>query len=158
MNTETKTYAHQSLAACGFAVMSGQVAWTLRPDLWGSDRACGSSLQTGMTVAGTRAMVADLAGLGRVRVLTRSTDMLAKRIEWVTGFAVNSLAEEDAAPAPAGASFQQLAAQRRHDEHQAELRQLAQQEPPTHDCHHRREVLRARAELKQQGVKWRRAA
>lgn len=163
MNTETNNYASQALAACGFVVMDPRVAWLLRPDLWGSGAACGFSLQRGAAVAGTQAMVADLTGLGQVRVLTRSVDALAQRIQWVTGFAVTSLEAEDSAPSAPSAAVQQQAAQRRHADQQAmdkqaELKKLAAKELPAHDCHLRREILSARAQLTQQGTSWRRAA
>lgn len=90
MSTKSKTYIHQSLAACGFAVLSASVAWKLRPDLWASAQDCGMDFRSA-DVEGTQKVTAYLAGIGPVSVLTRSLDLLDSRIEWVTGCFVEAI-------------------------------------------------------------------
>lgn len=87
MSTKTQQYAHQSLAACGFAVMNSQVAWRLRPDLWASAQDCGMDFTSKLSIPDTQRLSVKLLGLDTpVVVLTRSLDQLEQRIEWVTGF------------------------------------------------------------------------
>lgn len=151
MSTKSTIYTQQALAATGFAVQNSIVAWRLRPDLWASDQECGVDFRR-VKVAGTLRMRATLAGLGPVIVLARSTDMLAKRIEWITGFPVSAIepAEDDEAAATAAVTAETTARQfaaQRAAEAVASLKALAAQEPPAHDCVRRRDILRARAEL-----------
>jgi len=92
MSTKTRLYIDQSLAACGFAVLSSQIAWKLRPDLWSSAQECGVSfaprLQDHLQVL---KVTAHLAGIGPVSVLTRSLALLDSRIEWITGCQVEAI-------------------------------------------------------------------
>jgi hypothetical protein len=97
MTTKTMQYAHQSLAACGFAVMRSTVAWQLRPDLWASAQECGTGFSPS-NVEGAERVIATLSGVGEALVLTRSMDRLAERIEWVTGHKVERLANEGDRP------------------------------------------------------------
>jgi hypothetical protein len=97
MTTKTQTYIHQSLAACGFAVLSSVVAWKLRPDLWGSAQECGISFAP-RPVEGVEKVTAHLVGIGPVPMLTRSLDMLAQRVEWVTGCQVEAIDDGGASP------------------------------------------------------------
>jgi hypothetical protein len=97
-------YTHQALAASGFAVIDSQVAMTMRPDIWNSGMVCAGEFAQKSTknslggISGVMRMTARLSGLDRpVRVLTRSTDRLAERIEWVTGFVVDKLEPEQVA-------------------------------------------------------------
>jgi hypothetical protein len=146
MTTKTKQYAHQCLAACGFAVMRSEVAWQLRPDLWGSAQECGVTFGR-VDIEGAQRMTATLAGIGETPVLTRSTDRLAERIEWVTGIKVEKIeAEQSAGPVmcaqPFGGEAQRMAVDKL-----ARMQALAAMEPPAHDCSLRREILRTREEL-----------
>lgn len=147
MTTKTKQYAHQALAASGFVVMSSVVAWRLRPDLWPSGQECAMDFKR-FDIEGTQRMTADLEGVGTVMVLTRSTDMLADRIHWVTGYQVRALkadnGEQIQQQAPAGASME---AKRIADEKRHALERLAAQEPPAHDCTLRKDILAARRQL-----------
>ncbi|MFZ2855791.1 MAG: hypothetical protein WAZ34_16960 [Rhodocyclaceae bacterium] len=146
MTTKTTLYAHQCLAASGFAVMHSEVAWKLRPDLWGSGQECGMHFGR-VDIADVQRKTATLTGIGPVLVLTRSPDMLEKRIEWVTGIKVEKIEiEQPVAPK----DFSQRAksdAQKVAIDKLARLHELAAQEPPSHDCAIRRDVLAARAEL-----------
>ena len=146
MTTKTKQYAIQSLAACGFAVMRSTVAWKLRPDLWGSAQECGVSFAK-VEIEGTLRLTVTLAGVGAVPVLTRSMDRLAERIEWITGAKVEGIEEErpttrDASAQPAAIESQRVAADKLD-----RLKALAAQEPPSHDCALRRDILKARADV-----------
>lgn len=82
-------YVTESLAACGLAVISGQVAATLRPDLWRAGTEAGVDLAR-LKVSNRQGVArysVQFEGLNRpVEVLARSADRLALRLEWVTGF------------------------------------------------------------------------
>lgn len=146
MSDTTKRYAGSCLSGAGFAIMHPPIAWQLRPDLWTTGEMC---VQSGWNIKmpGTVRMLADLEGYGQVLVLARSIDNLAQRIEWIVGAKV-----KDVQPAP---DAQPKAADHPWEEHArkvaaeklAKLKKLAAQEPPTHDCHLRKEILRARKEL-----------
>jgi hypothetical protein len=143
MSTKTKQYVHQSLASSGFAVMSSVVAYRLRPDLWASGQEC-SFFKRGMLVENVERMTVTVEGLGDVLVLTRSTDMLAKRFEWVTGFKVEKIATALEQSAPVEVVYSES---RRQADKQKKLEALSSQELPDHDCHLRREIMAARTEL-----------
>lgn len=106
MSTKVMLYAHQSLAASGFAVIASSVAATLRPDLWTLGMECVSDFSSVDAknklgyIVGVQRLTARLAGIDRpVLVLTRSTDQLAQRMEWVTGFKVEQIEVEAKATA-----------------------------------------------------------
>lgn len=145
MSTKTQQYAHQSLAACGFAVMSPVIAWKQRPDLWASAQDCGMDFTAKLAIPDTQRLSAKLAGLeSQVLVLTRSTDELSKRIEWVTGHKVESLGAE--VVNETAAAVQLITEQQRQATAERErLEKLGAMEPPAHDCRLRREILAARA-------------
>lgn len=148
MSTKTKQYAHQCIAASGFAVMNSNFAWQLRPDLWASAQDCGVGFNRNVTVEGAQRLTAKLHGGGNVLVLTKSTDMLEKRIEWVTGQKVLELCPEVQPivtfSSPVTTEFKRLA-----EEKLADLQSLAEQDLPAHDCSLRRDILAARRELGQ---------
>lgn len=118
MSTKVLQYAHQSLAASGFAVIAASVAATLRPDLWTSGMECVADFSSVDAknklgyIVGVQRLTARLAGIDRpVLVLTRSTDQLAQRMEWVTGFKVEQIEAE--AKATTAATGRETATARR---------------------------------------------
>lgn len=120
MSTKVMLYAHQSLAASGFAVIASPVAATLRPDLWTSGMECVSDFSSVDAknklgyIVGVQRLTARLAGIDRpVLVLTRSTDQLAQRLEWVTGFKVEQIEAE--AKATAAETGREVTAARRNN-------------------------------------------
>lgn len=144
---KTQLYATQSLAACGFAVMASVAAFRLRPDLWASGQDCAFDFKPNSTrIEGTSRVMATIPGVGIMPVLTRSTDQLAQRIEWVTGFKVEKI-ENEPTEKPAPSLAAKTEAERKEDERLAQIKALAAQEPPAHDCHLRKEILAARAEV-----------
>lgn len=152
------TYAYQQMAGSGFAVLSPQVAATLRPDLFSGGMEASGWLGeahhhfavTRPGVIRLRAKLPELANQAApVIVLTRSMDDLARRIEQVTGFKVQSLAPDVPAkpkPAPSPVAGRDLAAERLD-----KLRKLAAQELPAHECAIRKEIIKARQELQRLG-------
>ena len=145
---DRSSYAFDCLAAAGFAVMSPAVAYSLRPDLWACVQDCARTLGAKAEIPGTLRMTAVLDGVGQVPVLTRSTDQLAKRIEWVTGHKVSDLRParpEPVAPEVPSHLSQEKAA--KEAERMARVRKLAGEALPTHDCEFRREIVAARREL-----------
>lgn len=98
--SNAERYVTEGLAHAGFAVISGEVAFTLRPDLWSTGVDAG--MQLARLRSGARHRVArytvQFDGLNRpVEVLARSIDRLALRLEWVTGMAVVDIADLQAA-------------------------------------------------------------
>lgn len=153
------TYAHQAMAACGFAVLSPEVAATLRPDLFHTGMEAAGSLGEANQhrhfhgMRGVTRLRAELAGLANptVIVITRSMDDLDRRIEQVTGFNVLSIGPEPVAvpkdaPDQVANGGRDFAAER-----MAKLRALAAQELPSYGCTLRTEITRARQELARLG-------
>lgn len=106
MSTKVMLYTHQSLAASGFAVIASSIAATLRPDLWTSGMECAADFSSTDAknklgyIMGVQRLTARLAGIDRpVLVLTRSTDQLAQRMEWVCGYKVEQIEAEAKATA-----------------------------------------------------------
>ena len=148
MTTKTQQYAIQSLASGGFAVMRSTVAWQLRPDLWSSAQECGIDFSGKVAIEGVTRLNVTLDGVGVVPVLTRSMGHLAERIQWVTGRMVLKIEEEQPA-APVQEKTAPTEAQKKSAERLQELKKLAAQEPPAHDCALRKDILAARRELGQ---------
>jgi len=147
MTQKTKLYATQALAASGFAVMTPIIAYRMRPDLWASGQDCAFDFKgSGLLIDGAFRVMAVIDGVGTFPVLTRSRDQLAQRVEWITGFKVERIEDEPAAQDIAPVN-QISDTERRAQERLAQVKALASQEPPVHDCHMRKEILNARAEL-----------
>ena len=148
-------YIHQSLATAGFAIIDVEMAATLRPDIIlngvcaASDIGAIHARNALNNIPGLIRLRVKLAGQDRMMlVVTRSTDMLADRIQWITGGVVEVLEPEEAVPVPVSEESPIVAdARKREVERLAKLRALAAQEPPAHECHMRREIFKARAEL-----------
>ena len=145
---DRSSYAFDCLATSGFVVMSPAIAYSLRPDLWACVQDCALTLGAKAEIPGTQRMVAVLEGVGPVPLLTRSTDQLAKRIEWVTGHKVSDL--RPARPEPVTPEVPSHLRQEQAAKESGRLarqRKLAGEALPTHDCELRREILDARREL-----------
>lgn len=155
--SKAHTYVVQSLAHAGFALVDGEVAAILRPDLWHDGIQSTGDIAEAIrnnSLLGLRDVtwgVAGIEGIARpVPVVARNTDALATRIAWVTGRKVTSLEQGEPpvakprAPADAAVARSQewLAAQKL-----AALKALAAKEPPEHHCTLRTEILKAREEL-----------
>lgn len=89
----------ESLGACGFAVLRGQVAYIQRPDFWAhgmdassdfADKALPAKLNTFIGCKVYFARFAEFES-GLVKVLARSDDDLARRIKQITGFTTTQL-------------------------------------------------------------------
>lgn len=145
---KASNYAHQCLAGSGLAVMDSRIAWQLRPDLWSTGHDCACDRWSTTTAEGATRYLAHMNGLGPVHVLARSRDQLEQRLEWITGRRVSDVSPVQEKPAQEAANnAQAFAAKVRETERLNTLRKLAAQELPAHECHTRREILRARAEL-----------
>ena len=156
MAVKISTYITQALAHSGLALVSTEWAFKLRPDLWASGQDCmmdfGGAYQKGdleniATATNTHRLSVMFLGAERpVQVLARSLDNIEQRIEWLTGSRVVSVETRQDAPKPdkAPAFFE---ARNAKDEMLMRLRLKAEEDPPSHDCARRREILAARAEL-----------
>jgi hypothetical protein len=146
MSTKTKQYANQCLAGSGFAIMNSNFAWMLRPDLFASAQDCGVGFNRNIAVEGTQRFIATFSDGQKAIVISRSPEALERRIEWVAGLKVVGLASDTppviAIKQPANDEYQRLA-----DERKAELKDLAGQELPPHECALRKDILAARREL-----------
>jgi len=160
-------YIPQALAATGFAFLDLDIACALRPDLFPGGQA--SVPIGGLNPGRIRSDGGIRGGINEARryvvwlegrekpalVLARSDDMLAMRIQWITGSKVLSFAPEvrtswTGAPADPSAA----PAAERKAANLAKLRALAEQEPPTHHCQRRTEILQARDALTLAGQTW----
>lgn len=146
MSTKTQQYANQCLASAGFAIMSPVFAWQLRPDLWASPQDCGVSFASGIPADGAKRLLARFADGTQAPILTRSMDLLEKRIEWVAGQKVVSLSDPKQ-PEQSRVIRAPTDVERQAEANRAKLRDLAAQEPPAHDCAMRKDILAARKEL-----------
>lgn len=146
--SKSHTYAAQSLAASGLAVMNWHIALELRPDLWAGAQDCRLTFQAKHEFAGTHCLTATLEGYGDVLVYARSLDLLESRIEWICGRRVLDLRPTADEPPPLRhPTLLEREAAAKEDGRTAHLRELAAQDLPDHDCRLRDEILAARAEL-----------
>lgn len=92
--SKAMTYLNAALGSTGFCVLHWRVAYRLMPDSWSDGMAASDdfkhkSLPAKLsTVPGVQVYLARFAEIpgALVKVMTRSPDMLAERILWVTGF------------------------------------------------------------------------
>jgi hypothetical protein len=94
----------ESLASNGIAILSAQIAFESRPDIWASPFTAGNDFTSAiprleefieqLRVRRFRATFED-APLEPVKVIARSDDRLAERILWLTGRAVLAIEEVD---------------------------------------------------------------
>lgn len=143
MSNKATLYTHQCLAGAGFAVINSQIAWRLRPDLFATGEDCAAEMRKRVEADGVVKLVATIEDVGDCRVLARSARNLAQRIEDVVGFKVTAISEY-AEPAMIQVTARTVDPR---DAQLAKLRALAAQDLPAHECHARREILAARAEL-----------
>lgn len=142
------SYPYDCIVASGFAIMSAAIAYELRPDLWACLEDCKRTLDTRVKTLGTQRLVVTFERLGSVMVLARSLDQLPQRLEWIAGSKVIDIRQaadeplQDERPDP----LRQEQAAKEADR-LARVRRLAKEDPPSHDCHQRREILAARKEL-----------
>lgn len=144
-------YLAEGLAGIGVTVLDMTVALKLRPDLWHAAGSCNTDwceaiprIEHVLSRLGATTYVAAFADGGRVKVAARSLHMLAERITWITGREVKSIVPHVPAPAEEMAPPSLPPHLRERDE---KLRRLAAQDPPTHCCPLRTEILAAREEL-----------
>jgi hypothetical protein len=97
--SKAMTYVNAALGSTGFAVLSAKVAYRLMPDNWcdaidaNHDLASKTLPAKLNSVQGCTAYLVRFAEFesGLIKVLSRSADQLAQRIEWVTGYRVRQL-------------------------------------------------------------------
>ena len=157
--SKTSDYIEQQLGAAGFALCSATIAFRLRRDIWSVRMDVDVSGEGARKYLGSMAAQMPLklfifegeglAGFGVCFNLER----LEERIWEMCGLklkvtVVDSLLEP--APVQQGHDPQAHTARRREEKLDS-LRKSAIQEPPSHDCSLRREILAARAELEQLG-------
>ena len=148
MTTRSTWYTHQCIAASGIAVMDARIAYELRPDLWASNQDCFMTFRKAQNVEGVKRISATFAGGVPVLVLARSLDNLAKRLEWIVGCPVQDLKPADAEASPAvRTDFNQREVNAKEAARLEEVRKLAVEALPSHDCQQRRDIVAARREL-----------
>jgi hypothetical protein len=124
------------------------IAYQLRPDLWASQQDCAITFRTEQKVDGARRMVATFPSFGEVLVYARSLDSLAQRLHWIVGEEPTAIADwQPEVPTVSPQMAAKREANRKEIERLEGLRKLAAEDPPSHDCSRRREILAARREL-----------
>lgn len=101
--SNAQKYIAESLGSTGFAVLRGQIAFTQCPHLWATaSDASYDFMEKNLnnrlgTVIGCQTYLARFKGVDGplIKILARSTDQLAQRIEWVTGFKAILLIHEN---------------------------------------------------------------
>ena len=148
MTDRSTWYAHQCIAASGLAVMEPRIAFQLRTDLWSGLQDCAITFRLQQRLEGTKRLVVTFPTWGRVEVYARSLNNLEQRLEWIVGERPTEIAEwQPERPEVTPEQAARREANRKEIERLAELRNIATQEPPSHDCHRRREILEARQKL-----------
>lgn len=157
MSTEVIEYTEQALAATGWAAIDLNIAMRLRPSLWGGigtnalhdfGQARHKPEALLAHFAGARLYQVEVEGIGPVKTIARHPGMLAERMQLILGLDVSEAVEIDSRPPlPAAERFEPKA-----NDRLVKLHALASQEPPAHDCSHRRDILAARADLERMGI------
>jgi hypothetical protein len=142
------SYAFDCIVASGFAVMSPAIAYELRPDLWACVADCARTLNTQTKIPGTQRLIVTFEGYGQVLVFARSMDSLEKRLEWIVGQPVISIKQAEAI-APTNERPDPLRTEQaaKESDRMEQVRKLAGEALPSHDCALRREIIAARDEL-----------
>lgn len=148
MSSRSTTYAFQSIAASGLAVMSHRIAFELRGDLWSDIQGCLFDFEKEQNIYGAQRVFATFPSFGGVLVYARSLDNLEKRLQWIVGEAPTAIADwQPEVPAVTPQQAAKRDANLKEIERLEGLRKLAAEVPPSHDCHQRREILEARRQL-----------
>ena len=140
---------YPALSTSGLAVLDYRHAFMTRPDLFSSLKGAMQDFNLADIERGLRARGSIIFVLADgIPVATRSLDDLAKRIEWQTGRKVDKIERVDTFTTPAAAPVMPTMRERETADDKVRLRELAEQEPPSHDCALRRDILAAREALK----------
>lgn len=145
-------FIRRQLGTTGWAPINLEAAQILCPEV-GRDHQTFTACQRspdGLPRAfpGAALYSAQVPGIGEILVLSRGSSFLAERMDWL-GLPASSVVDLMPAVRPSGPRVpapRSVSAQR-PDQRLDRLRQLADEEPPAHDCERRREILAARMEL-----------
>lgn len=162
---DAKRFIEEQLRSTGWAPIHYDLAKLLAPDTANASRDFAAYLYSPATLLRifprTALCRASVQGFGDVVILYRSPVALAERIGLIVGGEVKLIrdAELEALTPAAAVSATKLPSPRpiKKDETPERIA-LARQEPPSHDCTTRREILAARAELDNAGIAWQQAA
>lgn len=147
-------FVRQQLATTGWAPIHLEAAQMLRPEVARDFKTFEAWQRSpaGLPRAfpGAALLKARVPGFGDMLVLSRSTVFLAERMDWL-GFPASAVelvlpAVRPSTMAAAEQSRRAPAAPKPNDRLER-LRELAEQDPPAHDCSRRRDILAARLEL-----------
>lgn len=148
MHRRYSDYVYQSLSASGLVVLDPRQAFVSRRDLWASMQSAAQDFNLAEIEGELKSRGAVIFALADgVPVATRSTDNLAKRLEWQTGRPVTTVEVVSGFAKPRQVPEMPTTRQREKADDQAQLRKLAAQEPPSHDCPLRFQILDAREKL-----------
>ncbi|GIX26399.1 MAG: hypothetical protein KatS3mg123_0280 [Burkholderiales bacterium] len=153
-----RKFISEKLSSTGWSPVDAELAKFLEPGVSTYWKDFEAFKQTpGVLLAmfpGIRLCRVRTSDFGDVLVACRSTDALAQRIAWVLGCKVEAVDELDL-EAPQQRVVARPERGERPKDKTPELIALARKEPPVHDCHLRREIMRARASLDAMAVEWR---
>lgn len=148
MSSRSTSYAFQSIAASGIAVMSHRIAFQLRGDLWSDIQGCLFDFVKEQKIDGAKRVIATFPGFGDVLVYARSLDNLEMRLQWIVGEAPTAIVDwKPEVPAVAPQQIARRDANKKEIERLDGLRKIATQDLLGHECEHDRDVLAARREL-----------
>jgi len=162
---DAKRFIEEQLRSTGWAPIHVDLAKLLAPETANSWRDFEGYLRTPAALLRqfprTALCRASISGFGEVAILYRSPVALADRIGLITGGEVELIRDTDLealAPAATVPTTRLPSPRPMPKDRTPEMIALARQEPPTHDCTNRREILAARAELESAGISWQEAA
>lgn len=147
-------YVHQQLAATGWVLCSVKWAAVINPGLYGNGQLA-LPLETG-TIAnrlhhlGCKPYRVNFGDGSEAVCWSRSPANLAQRIEWLAGYLVDQvspiLSRQHSTQKPMPGT-----SDKKRDAKLEELSKMAAEDPPSHDCRRRDEILAARRELEKMG-------
>lgn len=148
-----KDFITRQLATVGWAPIHPEIVKMLCPDChdaWSLNAWLSTPGSLPRSFPGTSLYRAKVPGLGDVLVLSRSEMFLVERMDWL-GLPATSVEEIAPAANPyATRKPEPEAIQKpRPDLRIERIRRLAAEDPPAHECEHRRAILAAREELAQ---------
>lgn len=159
MNSKLRRYAIEQLSSTGFVLLDSKHAFALRPDIWSTPIDCGVDLtltqKDEMELLRLNVVLfkAVSVGLGlSIRGATRSMRDLERRIEFVTSLIISNVTVvDDFSLSVKSHDPVRIETPIKQDNIEA-LRALALQDPPSHDCALRKEILRTRQALADRGI------
>lgn len=150
MDNRALEYINNQISTTGWVITSASLVACINPGLYGGGQLAipveSNSVSNMLESIGCKCYQITFSDNREAKCWARTPANLAQRIEWVTGLKVDIVK-----PAPEKNKSTEIADDKFLKQKQdqiAALKKVAAPEPPSHDCHKRREILEARAQLK----------